>query len=320
MERKFLFLSITLITIMGFFGPSLVSAASIESDSEYWTLEEMAELSEASFAEAKELCEGSNRGCWQKYLRDRRSRGGIYEALDSYEYPKLIITSVNPTSGKIKLIYYNENKRSRYLGKEEDPATLYSIYIGRIEGESDINYSPWSDIENVINNRETARNIYMTFRWNSEDENHVELLPNVEQEFDAENLELATNINNSFYYILEDSNSRYLELYRLSDCLANYQEGTECQIRYSSKGVVYVQAPVNADRQSITSSEDRSTAAEEIVELATNIASTPNTGTLTRGQAEISEISPETTVLMLFGSAIVVWNIARKRHFFRKRC
>ena len=100
MGRKFLFLSITLTTIMGFSGPSLASTASAEPDSEYWTLEEMAELSEASFAEAKELCEGSNRGCWQKYLRDRRARGGIYEALDSYEYPKLIITSVNPTSGK----------------------------------------------------------------------------------------------------------------------------------------------------------------------------------------------------------------------------
>lgn len=325
MKRRFLFPILSLIFIASFSGPNLVSAAT-DSGAEYWTIEEMADLSAESLREAEELCKDSNRGCWQKYLRDRRERGGVYRALDSYEYPKFIITSVNPSKGKMKFIFYDEDKRAKYLGREDDPATLHSIYIGRIEGASDKNYSPWSDIENTVNGRETTRNIFMTFRWDSTDENHAELLPNVEQEVDVEDFELLPSINNSLYYIFEDSNSRYLEIYRLSDCLANYQEGMECQIRYSSDGVVYV--PVLAETTALSPQTDsndnlgelatqeplssdesgKSTAAEELYSEVL-LPSTPDTGAPTYQASAMDEINPRGIIAIFLGGIMILWQI-----------
>lgn len=325
MKRRFLFPILSLIFIASFSGPNLVSAAT-DSGAEYWTIEEMADLSAESLREAEELCKNSNRGCWQKYLRDRRARGGIYEALDSYEYPKLIITSVNPSKGKIKFIYYNENKRIKYLGREDSPATLQHIYIGRVDDDSDFNYSPWNDIENTVNGRETTKKIYMTFRWDSTDEDHIEILPNVEQEVDVENFELSPNITNTLYYILEDSNSRYLEVYRLSDCLANYQEGMECQIRYSSDGVVYV--PVLAETTALSPQTDsndnlgelatqeplssdesgKSTVAEELYSEVL-LPSTPDTGAPTYQASVMDEINPRGIITIFLGGIMILWQI-----------
>ncbi len=238
MKRKSLFIISITISLAGLFVSRPVSA--LDYEAELWTLADMEEASAASFAEATALCADSDQpNCWSEYLRQRKKRGGFYRAMSNFESRKLIITSVNPTTRKIKVIYYNHARRWQYSYSPKDPAEPKSLYIGRTTYTS-TDRSPWREMRMIISEGTTSPEIHIAFRWEAANNDGIALIPGVEHEFDLEDISLDPEIYNIFYYALDDSLGGQDDVNYLNSCLDNYQEGTECRLFYTQSNPTYI--------------------------------------------------------------------------------
>ena len=256
MRKILLYVASISTIIIGLFNAPTTFA--VDTEAEYLTLDDMETLSLETLEEVNSICDQSDRGCRLEYLMERRRRSDLYRSLDSYESRKFFITAVNPNNNTIRFIYNNKLRRNRILGQDEgEGASLIHLYIGRVEYD-DHNRSPWHEMLSIVEGTEEFPEVHITFAWNTEDENRPDILPNIEYEFEMADDALLQGVRNVFYYEMKDTSPNGgRDVYRLTDCLANYQPGTECQIRFNNTGEVrYI--PVNVEKDIVDEPNENS--------------------------------------------------------------
>ena len=124
MGQKVPLLLSTIITLAGGLASNSVRAI----NQEYWTLDEMRVLSAQLEAEADAACaEADDPWCIEMYMQ---SKGGeAYRALGNYQSSQILISAINPSTNKIRVIFNEENLMEKHWGAANYISTLKDLCI-----------------------------------------------------------------------------------------------------------------------------------------------------------------------------------------------
>ena len=212
------------------FGPSQPSHAAIfENDTTWWTVEELLEFYPEVEAEKDAEC-GDNQDCQMEFNFSMIERGPKYSALSNLLEGQFWITSINPTTGTIKVLFFDDDMMLKRMGIEEK-LTIENLYIGWTETWLGHGYyhnfvTPFDD---------TMLGVHQLF--NSETEDTGLVVPWQENEFPMLEPDISGNTSGVLYYTIyaEDEMFNAQGTFNYSSCLntPEYQEGTECKMYVS---------------------------------------------------------------------------------------
>ena len=226
--------------------PSLLPDSHFINGRNYWTVPEMLEASELVNAKRSEFCEGDPM-CEEDLVYEQAEYfGGIYHALEPFDHIHLMLTSINPSLGSMKLLYRDEDKMLSRMTGETFRADLESIYMVWVEESlgdpsTDARWLAYGyRYPYTLGTEEEAKaasHIVM-------DESASELgarwfTPNTEREYNIKDSRIELNTSGLIYfsYVANNagSSSGFLNY---SGCInsPDYREGMECRIMFHDGG------------------------------------------------------------------------------------
>ncbi len=212
-----------------------ISSAKAEGK-QTWTLPEMQNLSIALEQELAEYCKTAAEyyECENDRIMKLSEEDEIYRAIEEYDFRNLIVTSVNPGRGTLKVLYKEGTDRMllRFMDDtaDEPPATLANIYLARF----DDGYKTYSITDDVIEHTKAA--VHLSFKGVASELGNNWLPLDTERELAVENLAITPTIQNALFYIATDSrNSTSSGFFDYSSCVVSpdYYSGAECQYVFS---------------------------------------------------------------------------------------
>ena len=276
----------------------------------YWTVDELEEASVAAAAEKDALCHG-DRACEEDLRWSRYEAGGIYRALESYESPSLLLTSINPVAGTMKLLYRNEDKwMSQMMGESvyHEMNNIYMVWV-----EDTIEGDPMSDASWLSYGMR-----YPAFLPYAEDLTHVIIdenktllgdgwfTPNVEREYSIASSGIANNTAGKVYYAFDQKNGgRSMSAVNYSSCLASpeYRPGMDCRLAYGDEGWQTYLAVEPVAEPAI---EPEPTTDEVTTEPAGEVSNMDNsTAEITEPTSTVTETSTNSTAPSADGASVI---------------
>lgn len=225
---------IFLLTIMlGFsLGPiKPVSAVISEKGTTWWTVDELLDFYPEVEAEKEAEC-GDNEECKMDFLFGLYERGPKYSALENLIQGQFWITSVNPGTETIKVLFFDEDMMLKHMGIDEI-LHLEHLYIGWVENWNGQIYN--YDYERFSNGSITGNHpMYV----GSSSVDGPDWLPVwTEYELSVSNSELKDNTHGKIDYAIfaEDNMYNAQGHFDILSCLnsPDYQVGMECKMYVS---------------------------------------------------------------------------------------
>ena len=222
-------LSLILISSIGFSVPTF--AKTIEGTSKkFWTIPELIELKEENDRERNLICNGDFE-CEENFYFGLLEQGGIYSALDNFSNMVLLITSINPSSATIKVLFHDEDMMRRMMG-ETDPAVLDEIFIA------------WFASEPAMFNNYYAKHsrysmeMYFLFSGNARTKGRGWFTPNQEIELSISHSDALLKSPHYIFFTMEGENTSASGMHDYSNCIESpfFEEGMECRMVFDDEG------------------------------------------------------------------------------------
>lgn len=99
-----------------------------EGDTTWWTVEEMLEFSHQVDDEKEKLCHG-DQDCEMEYNFTMYEKGDKYRALENFLQMQFWITSVNPGTETVKVLFFDEDMMLKRMGVRES-LEIEHLYLG----------------------------------------------------------------------------------------------------------------------------------------------------------------------------------------------
>ena len=212
---------------------SPLNTTSVFAEESLWTLDDMVALSAEFEPELDEACAGSDDFmCKDMYIWQKSDP--IYWALYGFQSSQLFITSFNPSSGALRIYYNDVDFNTKHMGSSTYQHDLADLYIVQYDKGYVDNYT--DDLKNGV-----ERDHRYTLLYKSEATDGAKWLPaNTEVGFSALNFSNEKlSLNPKLYYTYKTTSGLSVgDIARLEGCVnsSDYQDGMECQIRFSSSG------------------------------------------------------------------------------------
>lgn len=267
--------------------PSLLPIGTEINGIRYWSLSEMQEASRLIGNKRSEVCNNDKRCEEDLSYQQMEEIGGIYRALEPFDHIRLVLSSINPSLGTIKLFYQDEDKMLSSMLGETVRSDISSILLVWVD-ESLIG-NPYTDVRwlaydyrypfHLGTEEETAPATHIVLDESSAELGAGWFTPNVEREYDISGSEIALNSKGLIYFTyLSDESGRSIGPMNYSSCITSesYAEGMECRIMYSENSsytfipfAAESNVPKGADPIALSSVEDESTSDPTISKIAT---------------------------------------------------
>lgn len=332
MGKKFLPLLILALTMAagGLYSASPVSASILDpAGNKVWTLEEVttaaAEIEEIFATECPDdiLCQG-------RIYAEYSEASGLYKGTQVFHVTPFLLTSINPSTGTVKILFHTEKNTFGNFTPREDQITEVRM-VWADEGSPDIINTYGGTIP--IDLPDWAHLIYMAKR-STQGSDWIQSYTEFEISAPESNLELNTSGFVKYKFDSIYSNARGTIDY--SNCLNSpyYEPGVECRIVFKDTNRVYDYVPYKDGRPAYPNSGyveptiepeeeglggetdsviDNPTAAEPAASINASpiqIPKAPETGAQTYPTEVCSrEINLPwwTLALILAGNALLIW-------------
>ncbi|MBR3229100.1 hypothetical protein IKF67_02625 [Candidatus Saccharibacteria bacterium] len=234
MKKIPLLLILFLTLSMVFAGFSADNTSAMFKDDEgwpWWSVEELLAYREEVLQEERELC-GEDIECRDELffskLENGNEKDNKFSSLQMLIEQRFVVTSVNPTTGVVKVLYNDEDEWMRRMGIDERE-DLNMLYVGWFEENPEQIYSLPGPIENYLNDEvEGAHKIY---GWQIGSEEDYILNPGEEVELPA-GTDLSENTFGKIGYVAEANYFNAVGQFDYGSCMAelDYQSGVECKL------------------------------------------------------------------------------------------
>ncbi|MBQ3464787.1 hypothetical protein IJH15_01010 [Candidatus Saccharibacteria bacterium] len=302
----------------------------------WWSVEDLLAFSEIADAEEKELC-GEDQNCREElYFSRLESEDLEYQALEMLRDGRFWITSVNPTTETLEVLYFDEDQMLKRWGIEEiQPLNfIFLAWFDIINGEIG-NYNHELPIEPQFSD-----DLHLMYADSSVSFNEGYFPADKPFELQINKTNLIDNRLGYIYLAVfgENFNSKgYLDY---SDCLEDYREGETCQLMFSpGNGYKYfppreetIENESNQNDEKIiglgevsyiepVSEETSGEATEQITEnnLTPTAPKSPNTGTYTNACEKTIEFPWWLGALIVVGNLTCLWLFFPKKGIDKKR-
>lgn len=217
------------ILVLGLATTQSSHAAILENDTTWWTVEELLAFYPEVEAEKEAKC-GSDLDCKMEFGFLMMERGEKYSALNNLLESQFWVTSINPETETIKVLFFDDDMMLKRMGIEEK-LELENLYIGWTE--SWLGHGYYHNFEAPFNN--TILGVHQLF--NSEVEDIGVITPWQESEFSMLDLDISGNTNGFLNYTIYAKNNMFNAQgdINYSSCLnsPDYREGMECKMYIS---------------------------------------------------------------------------------------
>ena len=234
MKKIPLLLILVLTMSMGFAGFSADNTSAMFKDEEgwpWWSVEELLAYREEVLREEQELC-GEDIECRDELffskLENGNEKDNKFSSLQMLIEQRFVVTSVNPTTGVVKVLYNDEDEWMRRMGIDERE-DLNMLYVGWFEENPEQIYSLPGPIENYLNDEvEGAHKIY---GWQIGSEEDYILNSGEEVELPV-GTDLSENTFGKIGYVAEANYFNAVGQFDYGSCMAepDYQPGVECKL------------------------------------------------------------------------------------------
>ena len=231
---------ISTLTLLGGFA---VSKNVFADNSGPWTFEEMKALNQEVEAIKDEQCSNPDYGdpfmCYMEFRWDDidvdiRLDLGLnrqkYETLESFNYSALTITAINPSKNTIRVYFSSENVEDKHMGARNYISDLDELYIGQF----DRGYL--NDVGYFVRNGVANPNLHLLFAGSQAMNGEGWFPSDTEVELAIDGFSLSNDREQqlSVSYV-NTRNGSYGIFINYASCVdsPDYQEGMECQVRYS---------------------------------------------------------------------------------------
>lgn len=229
--RKLSILILTTLIIGLIFSPvEITSAAIYDRDTTWWSVEELLEFYPEVEAEKDAEC-GTSQECRMEFGFNMIERGEKYSALSNLLESQFWITSINPETGTIKVLFFDDDMMLRRMGIEEK-LELENLYIGWTEDWLGHGYY-YNFVDSFDEIMPGVHQLY-----NSEVEDITSIIPWQENEFPMLDSDISGNTTGVLYFTIYAKNNMFNAQGGTSyaSCLnsPDYQAGMECKLYISS--------------------------------------------------------------------------------------
>lgn len=280
MGKKIPLLISTLIASSVFSPIGVTSAVVQDKGTTWWSVLELLDYYPEAEAERVATC-GDDFECNMNFEFDNLENSDKYRALNSLLNSQLRITSINPETETIKVLFFDDDMMLRHMGIEEK-LELENLYIGWTESWLGHGYyhnfdAPFDD---------SMPGVHQLF--NSEVEDITSIIPWQETELPMLDSNISNNTTGVLYFTIYAKDNMFNAQGSVSyaNCLSSpdYQEGMECKMYVSgSQGVSYfpTREPVATETGPFVllnnSESEPTTEPETNIEDAPVIATEPDT-------------------------------------------
>ena len=206
----------------------LTYAAIEDRGTTWWSVEELLEFNQEVEAEKQAEC-GDDERCKMEFGFNMIEKGPKYSALNNLLEGQIWITSINPTTETIKVLFFDDDMMLRRMGIEEK-MNLESLFIGWSENPHLQLYN--YDESHLLNESEGHHVIY----YETSDTNGYNWIPAWEEvELSAAGSQLINNKSGRINYSAFADIFNAQGSFDYSNCLnaSDYEEGMECQMMIS---------------------------------------------------------------------------------------
>ena len=206
----------------------LTYAAIEDKGTTWWSVEELLEFNQEVEAEKQAEC-GDDEWCKTEFGFSMIEKGPKYSALNNLLEGQIWITSINPTTETIKVLFFDDDMMLRRMGIEEK-MNLESLFIGWSENPHLQLYN--YDESHLIDDTEGHHIIY----YETSETNGYNWIPAWEEvELSAAGSQLINNKSGRFNYSAFADIFNAQGSFDYSNCLnaPDYEEGMECQMMIS---------------------------------------------------------------------------------------
>lgn len=241
MKRSFTFLIPTLIIFFSLFPIGQAKAATPDYSEDYWTLEEITTLREEIQQEILNFCYFSEEpDCAERYHAEEFfSRGTDYQAADSIDAFRLLITAVNPTQNSVRTFFVDEDMANYYITGELINDNIDELYLFWF----DLGFMGGYDFYNQYQSDALPSKTHLLF---AKDNLADSFPPREEVTYELEG-DVSEDYRNMIYYFFITANgNRYFDPIDYTSCVNHpfYREGMECRLFFSKDNGSFVYLPV----------------------------------------------------------------------------
>lgn len=229
MRKVFIPVLLTLISSAALSPVSTTSAAIYDRDTTWWSVEELLDFYPEVEAEKEAEC-GHDQDCRMEFDFSMIERGGKYNALNNLLESQFWITSINPETETIKVLFFDDDMMLRRMGIEEK-LELENLYIGWTEPW--LGHGYYHGFDRPFDN--TMPGVHLIY--NSEIEDVGSIIPWQENEFPMIDPDISGNTTGVLYVTIYAKNNLFNAQgsVNYANCLnsPDYQAGMECKMYVS---------------------------------------------------------------------------------------
>lgn len=303
-----------------------------ENGATWWSVEELLEFSKVADAEEEKLC-GNDYGCREELFFSRfENEDERYMALNMLKEGRFWITSINPTTETLELLYFDEDEMLKRWGIEEKESLVFVFlaWFDNVNGQIG-NYDHYLPIESQFSD-----DLHLLYAGDAETFDIKGFPANTPFELPINNTGLINNSLGRIYQAVfgQHYNSKGYTDY--SSCLANYEEGKSCILMFSaSRGygyfpprenvieneqnidddeedvdletVSYTEPSTNKPNEEPSPRIEQSVEDNKIEQAPIIIPKTPNTGNSTKTCEKTIEFPWWLSIVLLLGNITALW-------------
>lgn len=229
MRKVFIPVLLTLISSAALCPVSTTSAAIYDRDTTWWSVEELLDFYPEVEAEKEVEC-GTNPDCRMEFDFSMIERGDKYSALNNLLESQFWITSINPETETIKVLFFDDDMMLRHMGIEEK-LELENLYIGWTEPW--LGHGYYHGFDRPFDN--TMPGVHLIY--NSEIEDVGSIIPWQENEFPMIDPDISGNTTGVLYVTIYAKNNMFNAQgsVNYANCLnsPDYRAGMECKMYVS---------------------------------------------------------------------------------------
>lgn len=221
-----------LLTLILLIGPVQPTFATIEErGTTWWTVDELLEFNQEVEAEKDAEC-GDNKGCRMEFDFNMIEKGPKYNALNNLLEAQIWVTSVNPATETIKVLFFDDEMMLKHMGIEEKIHPEH-LYIGWIENWTGQIYS--YNHEQFTDGSMPGNHVMYDGSLLTNGPDWIPAWEEYEISVAGSNLTENTHGKIDFAIYAEDNMFNAQGYFDYSDCLnsPDYQEGMECKMYVS---------------------------------------------------------------------------------------
>lgn len=242
--------------------PTLISATMLLSSSlipptvyadtetkNYMTIDEILAYNEQIATESATIC-GDDYDCYERLDRTRMEEDfERYELLNVFRENSLIITSINPATETMKLLYQDEDSMSLRMGMPGEKQDLAHVYMFWVDSTGEEPRGPaYADYAYNAKNGIFQQGLHPIYFGDEETYGPKWFTPNVENEVSIAGSNFAENTSGIIYYTSQ-AHGYSAGVKNVGSCFEHpdYRLGMECRIVFQDGWYHYLPFDVTAE-------------------------------------------------------------------------